>query len=128
MPHCGLSYTMHQLYLVFEHMPHTTGQAPACVVQVNQIFSVSSQCMHTCMTAVILVYKTFHCLTLGHLVPGREALPGYDPVAQRQQAASGRRTGSGMLTGTTSSLQHLQLHSCAHCCPKLQWAAASLHT
>ena len=30
---------------------------------------------------------------------GRESLPGYDPIAQRQQAVKGRRSGSGMLTG-----------------------------
>ena len=30
---------------------------------------------------------------------GRDPLPGYDPVAHRQEAASGRRTSSGALPG-----------------------------
>ncbi|KAL3149099.1 hypothetical protein ABBQ32_001942 [Trebouxia sp. C0010 RCD-2024] len=32
---------------------------------------------------------------------GREPLPGYDPAAQRQEAANGRRTSSGALAGTS---------------------------
>lgn len=44
---------------------------------------------------------------------GREVLPGYDPLAQRQEAAAGRRTSSGALPGksscTTISLPHQQL-------------------
>ena len=33
---------------------------------------------------------------------GREVLPGYDPLAQRQEAAAGRRTSSGALPGKSS--------------------------
>ena len=46
---------------------------------------------------------------LADICAGREPLPGYDPAAQRQEAASGRRSSSGALAG-----QHTSTSACSN--------------
>lgn len=51
-----------------------------------------------CVACTVSIGQNYAAADCLHNI-GREPLPGYDPVAQRQEAANGRRTSSGGLTG-----------------------------